>query len=75
MEATQDGYARCPRRAPKREGRDGVGMGDTLRNALVGTRSVEIRRVLPQHTPEVRLSEDQDVVEALAPDAAEKTLA
>jgi hypothetical protein len=37
--------------------------------------AAEVRDILPQHAPQVRLAHDQEVVQALAPDTAEEALA
>jgi len=46
-----------------------------LPDALVRPRPVEVADVLGQHTPEVSLAEDQPVIDALPPDAAQEALA
>jgi hypothetical protein len=46
-----------------------------LTDALVGPAAVDVAHVLCQVASEVPLPEDQDVVRALAPDAAEEELA
>src|SRR5687768_7405045 len=46
-----------------------------LADALVRPRAVKVADVLRQHAPEVSLAEDEDVIEALPPDAAQEPLA
>ncbi len=55
---------------------DAWDQGDTLADPLVGPRLVEIREgVLLEHPTKVGFAKDDDVIEALAPGAAEKPLA
>ena len=62
--------------ATAREGGAGTGrIGDGLPDPLVRPRGVEVRHVLAQHAPQVRLAQDEDVVQALPPHAAEEALA
>src|SRR4051812_1649972 len=51
------------------------GARDGLPDALVWPRGVEVRGVLPQHASQLPLAQDQDMIEALAPDAPEEALA
>src|SRR5438874_1569454 len=48
---------------------------ERLAAPLVRPRPVEVGGVLPEHAAEVALPQDEDVIEALAPDAAEEALA
>ncbi len=51
------------------------GTGDSLPDPLVRPRGVAVRHVLPQHTPQLPLTQDEDVIQALAPHTAEEPLA
>ncbi|HSH77073.1 MAG TPA: hypothetical protein VLA19_00915 [Herpetosiphonaceae bacterium] len=74
LEATQDrGCADSAARLRVR-GRAHTGLGDLLRQALVGPLPVEVRHVFVENTPQVALAQDDDMVQALAPDAAEEPL-
>ena len=48
---------------------------DLVLPALMGPVLIEVAYVRPQHAPQVPFAQNQDVVEALAPDAAEEALA
>jgi len=52
-----------------------VGLRDPLLQALMWPRGVEVGGILAQDAPQVGLAEDQGVIQALAPDAAEEPLA
>jgi hypothetical protein len=49
--------------------------GDPSGQALVRPVTVELALVLPQHAPQMALTQDQDVVEAFPPHAPEEALA
>ena len=52
------------------------GPGDVLAQSLMRTRHVKVGvDVFPEYTTQVALAENGDVVEALAPDAAQEALA
>jgi hypothetical protein len=57
-----------------RRGGRGVA-GDALSNSLMRPVLVEVRHVCAEHAPKVGLAQHHDVVQALAPDAAEEPLA
>ena len=49
--------------------------GNLLINALMGTAVIEESDILTTHTTEMTLVEDQDMIQTLAPNTAEKTFA
>ena len=75
VEATQDrdGADIAARGALQGHGR--ALLGSPLPQALTGPNLVEARHVFVEDTSQLALTQDDDVVEALAPDAAEEALA
>jgi len=73
VEPAEDGHgayrSRTANRLPRRRCRE------RLLETLVRPRPVEVRDVFPEHAGQLPLAQDQDVVQALAADAAQEALA